>query len=274
MKKLIVLITICAISFSSLYAQQKQEIKNLAAFAKVWGFLKYYHPEVAKGNPDWDKELIRMIPVIKSAPDDKAFAKTIADWYAALPKALLSLSITKIQSDTVMRIFDERDIRHFDIPAGLKTELTKLYLYHLPDSNKFIDNRYGQYHLDYIYHKEDLFKEPAYPDEEHRLLALFRYWNIINYFYPHKKLNAPHWDDVLTNFIPRFIAAGSADEYRETFLMLTAQIKDSHSFFVQDEWDKAHNRLLKLVAQIVIKMISFFMPTKLQQAENQKEYIR
>jgi carboxyl-terminal processing protease len=243
MKKPIALFTIIALSLNNLYAQDKQQGNNLATFAKVWGFLKYYHPEVAKGNPDWDKELVRMIPIIKEAQTDEAFNKTITEWYNALPKAKLSSTITQLQNDTIMRIFDEKDIRHFGITGDLQNELTRLYLYHIPDSNKFIDNHYKEIRFDYIYHKEDPLAAPAYQDEAHRLLALFRYWNIINYFYPHKKINAPHWNDVLGDFIPRFITAANADDYRRTFLMLTAQIKDSHSFYRQQEWNNAHDRM-------------------------------
>ncbi|HEY8783493.1 MAG TPA: S41 family peptidase [Mucilaginibacter sp.] len=227
----------------ALYAQNKQEVKNLASFAKVWGFLKYYHSEIAKGNPDWDKELIRMIPIIKVEPNNDAFAKSITAWYNTLPKARLASTITQKENDSIMHVFDEKDIRRFGVPGNLKDELTKLYLYHLPDSNKFITDRYKQIHFDHIIHNEDPFFKPAFPDEEHRLLALFRYWNIINYFYPHKKLNAPHWDNVLERFIPLFINTNNADEYRKAFLMLTAQIKDSHSFFGQEEWDKTYNKM-------------------------------
>ena len=243
MKKLISLFTIIALSLNSLYAQNKQQVKDLATFAKVWGFLKYYHPGVAKGNPDWDKELVRMIPLIKEAQTDEAFNKTLADWFNSLPKAKLSATITQLQNDTIIHVFDEKDIRHFGISKSLKKEFTRLYLYHLPDSNKFIDNHYKEIRFDYIYHIEDPMQAPAYPDTAHRLLALFRYWNIINYFYPHKKTNAPHWEDILTSFICRFIAAANAEDYRKTFLMLTAQIKDSHSFYKQQEYNKAHNML-------------------------------
>jgi C-terminal processing protease CtpA/Prc len=243
MKKLIALFTIIVLGLSSLCAQNKRQINKLAVFAKVWGFLKYYHPDVAKGNPDWDKELVQMIPIIEAGQTDVAFNKTLIDWYSALPKAKLSPIITQLKSDTIMRVFDEQGIIRFKIPESLRKEFTKLYLYHLPDSNKFIDNHYKGIRFDYIYHIEDPMQAPAYPDEAHRLLALFRYWNIINYFYPHKKTNAAHWDDVLISFIPRFIAAANTNDYRSAFLMLTAELKDSHSFYKQPEWNKAHNML-------------------------------
>lgn len=243
MKKLITFIALICLSGGIMHAQDKQQINNLAAFAKVWGFLKYYHSEVAKGNPDWDNELIRMIPEIKALPDAKAFDEAITRWYASLPKAKLAPTVTKLVNDTVVYIFDEKDIKNFGVSTNLRTEFTRLYLHHLPDSNKFIGNSYQGHQLDYIYHIENPYNTPDYPDEAHRLLALCRYWNIITYFYPHKKINAPGWDNVLTDFIPQFIAAASTDEYRRAFLKLTAQLKDSHSFFSQKDWNKAHNQL-------------------------------
>ena len=46
----------------------------------------------------------------------------------------------------------------------------------------------------------------SFPSEEYRLLALFRFWNVINYFYPYKDLLDTSWSTVLTDFIPRFLS--------------------------------------------------------------------
>ncbi|TSD67240.1 hypothetical protein FFF34_007535 [Inquilinus sp. KBS0705] len=225
-----------------LQAQTKQQINNLATFAKVWGFLKYYHPQVAKGNPNWDEEWVKSTLTIKKIETNEEFKRFIINWYSSIPKVKLSNTITQLNSDSVYRVFNEKDIKRYNIPAGMKQELMNLYLYHQPDSSKYISNLSGPYKLDYVWHNEEAFANPAYPDEAHRLLALVRYWNIINYFYPHKKEFAPNWNKVLTDFIPQFMADKDAAEYRQTFMKLTAQIKDSHSFFVQKEWDAAHKQ--------------------------------
>ena len=39
-------------------------LTNLALLGRVWGFLKYYHPEIAAGNFNWDYELFRILPTI------------------------------------------------------------------------------------------------------------------------------------------------------------------------------------------------------------------
>ncbi|OCX54287.1 hypothetical protein BEL04_08495 [Mucilaginibacter sp. PPCGB 2223] len=243
MKKIAALFNAVVLSITMLQAQTAQQVKNLSAYAKVWGFLKYYHPEAAKGNPNWDKELCKMIPMVKSTATDEAFNQLLNSWYNHLPKAKLSATTTQLQSDTIMRVFDEQDIKSFGVSQALQDEFIRLYQYHLPGASKYITDWSGKYHLDYIRHTEDPFNKPACPDEEHRLLALFRYWNIINYFYPHKKINAPGWDKVLADCIPQFVAASNAEEYQLAFLKLTARLKDSHSFFQQEDWNKAHTRL-------------------------------
>jgi carboxyl-terminal processing protease len=240
MKTRITFIAITLVLFAgSLQAQQKQQINNLATFAKVWGFLKYYHPEIAKGNPNWDEEWLKTALTITKVEGNKNFNRLLIRWYSNLPKAKLSDKITQIVSDSILRVFGENDIKRFNIPAGMRQQLLNLYLYHQPDSNKYISDVSGPYKLDYVWHNEEMFEKPSYPDAAHRLLALVRYWNIINCFYPHKFEYAPNWDGVLTDFIPQFMAAKNAREYQQAFLKLTAQIKDSHSFFKQKEWNEA-----------------------------------
>ena len=46
----------------------------------------------------------------------------------------------------------------------------------------------------------------VFPNAEYRLLALFRYWNVINYFFPYKHLIGDSWNTVLTRYIPKFEA--------------------------------------------------------------------
>jgi len=241
MKNFFYIFVIAILSTPTIHAQTAQQIKNLATFGKVWGFLKYYHPEAAKGNPDWDQELISKIPVVKAATSKTAFDKLMIDWYHSLPNAKLADHVTQLKEcDTIEKVFDETNIPKLDIPKSLINELTRLYLYHLPGSSRYITDHVGPYTLDYTKHTEDPFDEPALPGEEHRLLALFRYWNIIEYFYPHKKLNAPGWEKLLPEFIPRFIAARDSTTYRETFFALTTKLKDSHSFFNTPVWDRLH----------------------------------
>ncbi|WP_166638517.1 hypothetical protein [Maribacter spongiicola] len=55
MKK-IILLTIILLFGNILFSQNDfTEEHKLVTTAKVWGFLKYYHPEVANGKFNWDE---------------------------------------------------------------------------------------------------------------------------------------------------------------------------------------------------------------------------
>lgn len=76
--------------------------------------------------------------------------------------------------------------------------------------------------------KEKPYAEMEYPNTEYRLLALFRFWNIINIFYSYKKLIDEPWEDVLPRYIPKFEADQDAADYQGTALEMVAEIQDSH----------------------------------------------
>ena len=76
--------------------------------------------------------------------------------------------------------------------------------------------------------RDKTYPEMEYPTSEYRLLALFRFWNIIHYFYPYKGLLDVSWDTVLPRYIPKFEANQDAADYQITVLELAAEVQDSH----------------------------------------------
>jgi C-terminal processing protease CtpA/Prc len=77
---------------------------------------------------------------------------------------------------------------------------------------------------------ENPYSDMAYPSLEYRLLALFRFWNVIEYFYPYKHLIDTPWDSVLPDMIPEFEAAADAQQYHLTAARLATRIQDTHGF--------------------------------------------
>ena len=76
---------------------------------------------------------------------------------------------------------------------------------------------------------ERAYADMVYPNTEYRLLALFRYWNVIRYFFPYLDLIGKDWGDVLDEFIPRFISASNDKEYGRVVSNLAAQLNDRHA---------------------------------------------
>ena len=74
------------------------------------------------------------------------------------------------------------------------------------------------------------YPEMKYPAIEYRLLAAFRIWSTINYFYPYKHLIGEDWDAVLREFIPRFEGARNALEYSLAVAEMVTHVHDSHAY--------------------------------------------
>ena len=87
MKKLILILLVITISSKVTFAQNDlSETEKLAATAKVWGFLKYYHPSVAGGKYNWDKQLFEILPKVKSSTSKEQLSQIYIDWIDNLGK--------------------------------------------------------------------------------------------------------------------------------------------------------------------------------------------
>ncbi|MEZ7884853.1 MAG: S41 family peptidase, partial [Bacteroidales bacterium] len=69
----------------------------------------------------------------------------------------------------------------------------------------------------------------SYSDVGYRLLSLFRYWNIIQYYYPYKYSIGEDWKLKLKKFIPLFINVSNEIEYKLAVLELIGSINDTHA---------------------------------------------
>lgn len=79
-----------------------------------------------------------------------------------------------------------------------------------------------------IAQKDQPYAEMVFPNNEYRLLALFRYWNVINYFFPYKHLIGESWETVLPRYIRKFEANKDAVDYQLTVRELVTEMHDSH----------------------------------------------
>ncbi|RXM37833.1 hypothetical protein BOQ62_20625 [Chryseobacterium sp. CH21] len=66
-------------------------------------------------------------------------------------------------------------------------------------------------------------------DDGMKLLALFRYWNMINYFFPYKDIIGKNWDGVLKEYIPKIVRTKDDLGYKLAMMELVKEINDSHA---------------------------------------------
>ncbi len=67
------------------------------------------------------------------------------------------------------------------------------------------------------------------PDAGFQLLALFRFWNIFEYWSPYRDLVGGDWNSVLNEFIPRVALAKSTETYQMEMMALIARAHDGHA---------------------------------------------
>ncbi len=201
-------------------------IQNLFILGKVWGFLKYYHPAVANGAYNWDDELFKIIPKIKNCSNTKERNKLLLEWIKTLGP--VDIKKTKKMDSAGVKLYPDLNWLNDTLELGL--ELSKT-LIDVRNAKRSDHNYYVNITMigNPEFTNEKTYDSIANPDISFRLLALYRYWNIINYFYPNKHLIGRNWDSVLAEFIPKFENDSNNLSYRLTALELIANIHDTHA---------------------------------------------
>lgn len=218
------------------------QIENLTKLCKVWGVVKYYHPEVIDGNVNLDYELFRMMPSILE--EDVDTNSILYTWVDSLNGE------ADIESDNEEYTFPEDSIQLRPstewcedkeyLGEQLSNELSSLLEYRISDRQ----NAYVRFENDSPYtfmDSENPYPNMSFDDTGFRLLSLFRYWNIIEYYYPYKDSIDNHWDDVLTEFIPKIVAGVDYESYLYTLSELTSRINDSHTYLMGKRGNSVSN---------------------------------
>lgn len=216
----------------TVYGQQTADLDQttrLAALAKVWGLLKYYHPEVHKGEIDWDEVLMDAIPNVKTAQDFDSFNQEIENMIMEAG----GIDILDYNPQTPALPDNEGNFKwlknskifSLDVIKKLKTLRWK-YEY-TPNYYALMENT-----LVPSFINENQYREHYYPNENMRLMALFRYWNAIQYFFAYKKEIGEDWEDVLEEFIPPMISAADGFDYNDVLREISVRIRDAHAAFI------------------------------------------
>lgn len=231
MKKIIFLLLLI-FNISLISAKENPtENERLETLCKVWGFLKYYHPNVAKGQFDWDNQLIQKIKESEKTETKNQFNKMISEWIDGLGKVE---KCTKCNEKNDKKYF----LKNFDLSwTDDETVFSKDVIEKLNfiEENRNTEENYyakktprtGQIQIE----NEKEYSE-KFPDKEIRLLNLFRYWNLIEYFFPYKYQTDQNWNDVLKEMIPKIKEAKDRKEYLLAFAETVSKINDSHGYFM------------------------------------------
>ena len=201
-------------------------ISDLDLLGKVWGFLKYHHPEIGKGQYHWDYELFRFLPRYLSATNNSQRDTLISEWIHSLGKLEACSSCKEAPEDAFLKP-DLNWIETSELSTALKRDL-----YHVKQNRHQGTHYYigmSQYVGNPEFSNEHAYSNMPFPDEGFRLLALYKYWNIIHYYFPYKHLIDVDWNANLKKYIPVFIDAKNELEYEQAAVQIIGDIKDTHA---------------------------------------------
>jgi C-terminal processing protease CtpA/Prc len=200
-----------------------KQVGDLELLGRIWGFLKYHHPEIAKGNFNWDYELFRFLPNYLTANDKTGRDSLLIRWIASLGEIKTCKDCITVPENAILKPdFAWIENQH----AALKEALWHIYKNRSSSKHHYVD-MHPTGNPDFK--NENPYTEMPYPDSGFRLLSLFRYWNMINYFFPYKHLMDKDWDLTLKEYIPVFLAAQNELEYELAVLRIIATIQDTHA---------------------------------------------
>lgn len=211
------------ITFSNL---TDETINNLELLGKIWGFLKYHHPEIAKGNYNWDYELFRVLPDYLNVKNNQERDRILTNWIGKYGKLPICKKCKSTPNDAVLKP-DLSWIENSNISTTLKVSLQEIYNNRNQGQNYYIKLHPNVGNPDFT--NENPYSDMSFPDDGFRLLSVYKYWNMIEYFFPSKHLSDKKWNSVLKEYIPKFINTKNELEYELVAVQIIGEINDTHA---------------------------------------------
>ncbi len=198
---------------------------RLFYLCKVWGFVKYYSENTRPTSSiDVDQILMDAIAQSNRCDNKEAFGSILRNVIASIQTDPISERNPYKNTEEYALV----DFRWMNdtvfLDATISEQLRHIFLNHSGKSY-FIDYLRSR-NIKQINEKEYPDVAPDYPV---RLLGLFRYWNVIQYFYSNKYYTDSCWDRVLYEAIPSFETADTEREYRLCIYRLIRRLRDTHS---------------------------------------------
>lgn len=219
---LIFLLVFCQTTFG---LNKITETEKLAATCKVWGFLKYYHPKAASGELNWDNQLLEKLPLIEKAQTKEEFSLILENWIDDLGPV-----------KEIAPIVAPKDVKFFDKNFDLSWFNNKLFSKKLSKKLKFIEENRFQSDEEFGPTFDGFKNEKNYfnlecNDKNSKLLMLYAYWNVVEYYFPYKYKMDQKWDETLNDVLPSVVQSKTSEDFYKILRKAVAKLDDSHVVF-------------------------------------------
>ncbi|GAA5086325.1 hypothetical protein GCM10023210_08040 [Chryseobacterium ginsengisoli] len=222
-------ISLFILLFLSLHfsAQILSETQKLESLCRVWGFLKYYHPNVAKGKFNWDEQLFQKIDELENINDKNQLNEFYSNWIESLGKIEECKECLKQENKIYF-------LKNFDLnwinDQNIFSENVIQKLKFIQDNRNIRENYYFGINGRKVYFRNENSYGSKFISKQINLFELFRYWNYAEYFFAYKYKTDQNWNDVLKEMIPKFLTITTDENYHLTLAELVTKTDDSHAF--------------------------------------------
>jgi len=234
MRKVLFLLALCAMTIHS-FSQAPTYQQKLYYTCKVWGVVKYYHSRVSNCLVNWDSVLVANLPAVKNAATDSAFNDVLDTMLAVAGP--MTIATTALPDTLPVELKRNRTFGWMSDPVfrnDVQIALDTIKNNFRPHPICWVDNKYkttpGAFFMIFPYDSLmlNINTTTSFPDEWHRLLVLFKHWNMISYFYPYNYILDKPIDTVLFNNILSYSNASNASDFFKAIKHMTAEFNDAH----------------------------------------------
>ena len=202
-------------------------LANLDLLGRVWGFLKYYHPKIGTGDINWDYELFRILPSYLNATSHLERDAILLSWINQLGEVKPCKRCKELDKNAQM-VPDLDWINASNLNRDLQEKLNYIKKNRFQGTHYYVNHgQVGQANFT----NEKSYSKIPYTDLGFRLLAVYRYWNMIQYYFPYKNETDQNWNTVLKEMIAKTIEAETETDYHLALLEMVVKIDDSHGVF-------------------------------------------
>jgi C-terminal processing protease CtpA/Prc len=204
------------------------QVDALVLTGKVWGFLKYHHPAITAGKLHWDFELLRKLPSVLKSQKTAEVRNLLVEWIDSLGPVAQCKWCARLDSKNLHLAPDlgwisDRKWLGSELSGRLqaihrnRAQEKQFYVSLAPD----IGNP--------VFENELAYARVRFPDPGFQILAIFRFWNMIEYWFAYRDLVDEDWDVVLRDTLVRAAAPLDHTAFQRELMRFVARADDGHA---------------------------------------------
>lgn len=225
--RLLIIITFCLYGNAPTYSQPISQTEKIVSLCRIWGFLKYYHPVVARSSNNWDQDFTTQYKTLDSITTKDELNHHFLQWINNLGD-VNAFPVQPADYDTPCNFNTSLSwLADSTLLPELATALNNIVVHRATGKKVYVKPQPNNGAAEFT--NEKTYRDMKDPEKDYRLLALARYWNMIEYFFPYKYKTDQQWDSVLTEMIPVFAGAEDSAAYAKALVQLIAKVNDSHA---------------------------------------------